>query len=92
MVQYGCSGRRSRLADIVEGDDRLTGEPRSVSLGVVHLGDGARIPARVEDAPDQVGQLSRKVGARLHGEPIAQGVPVTLESDAQERAARALGL
>ena len=28
MVQYGCGGRRSRLADVVGGDDRLTGEPR----------------------------------------------------------------
>ena len=34
MVQYGCGGRRSRLADVVEGDDRLTGEPRSVGLDV----------------------------------------------------------
>ena len=31
MVQYGCGGRRSRLADVVGGDDRLTGEPRRPS-------------------------------------------------------------
>src|SRR4029077_18275208 len=59
MVQYGCGGRRSRLADVVGGDDRLTGEPRSVGLGVVHLGDGAGIPARVEDASLKVTFMAR---------------------------------
>src|SRR6185369_10762255 len=60
--------------DVIGRDVGLVGEVQHVFLDVVLLGNTAGIPARVEDPSDQVGQLGREMGTRLHGEPIAQRV------------------